>query len=429
MPAAVKEVRIYLRPRVTCPHCWETFASEETLWVAAHPELVNDPRLGSDKHQRFLPTRFNAEGNALDVRGMPCQELACPRCHLLIPRALLELPPVFISIAGTPSCGKSYFLASMTWTLRQTLPRDFRLSYADADPQSNLILSQYEEQQFLNPNPDQLVKLKKTQPEGDDYDTVKYGEQGVTYPRPFLFTIRPTQQHPSASDTRRVAKLLCLYDNAGESFLPGEDTIIKPVTRHLSQSHAILFCFDPTQDPRFRQACIGRTSDYQIDEAPVTARQETVLHEIVSRVRQHSGLKQTERRRRPLIVVVTKYDAWWPLHNYERLPVPWRRLGNSSLSCLDMQLIEKVSQSTRDLLSQVSPELVAAAEEFSEQTWFIPVSATGCSPEYMGEIDGKKAWGVRPRNMKPMWCEVPLLTALASVAGGLVPICNRSSKA
>lgn len=425
MATATKEIRIFLRSRVTCPHCWETFAPEETLWVAVHPELMGDARLGSDKAQRFLPTRFNPEGNALDTRGMACQELACPQCHLVIPRPLLELPPVFLSIAGSPACGKSYFLTAMTWMLRQTMPRNFRLSYADADPQSNLILHQYEEMQFLNPNPDELVRLRKTEEQGDAYDLVRYGEQAFTYPRPFMFAIRPTQQHPSAADARRVAKLLCLYDNAGESFLPGRDTVVNPVTRHLSQSHAILFCFDPTQDPRFRQACAGRTHDYQIETAPVTSRQETVLHEIVNRVRQHTGLRQTERRRRPLIVVVTKYDAWWPLHNYERLPAPWRSVSRNGLAALDMALIKKVSDATRELLNQATPELVAAAEEFSEQTWFIPVSATGSSPE-CEKVDGTAIWGMRPRNMNPMWCETPLLLALATAAGGLVPISRAS---
>ena len=201
MPSGVKEIRINLRTRITCPHCWETFPPEETLWVAAHPDLLNDARLGSDKPQRFLPTRFNPEGNAIDIRGVVCQDLACPRCHLIIPRALLELPPIFISIAGTPSCGKTYFLAAMTWMLRQTLPRDFCLSYSDADAQSNFTLNKYEEDQFLNPDPDAIVKLLKTDPHaGDGYDYVSYGEQRVMYPRPFLFTIRPTQQHPSATD-------------------------------------------------------------------------------------------------------------------------------------------------------------------------------------------------------------------------------------
>lgn len=425
MAVASSTVRISLRSRITCPHCWESFAPEDSLWVAAHPDLLDDPRLGADKHQRFLPTRFNADGNAIDVRGMPCQELACPNCHLGVPRELLELAPVFVSIAGTPSCGKSYYLAAMTWTLRHTLPRDFWLSFSDADPTCNQILRDYEHQQFLDTSSDKIVKLKKTEAKGGDaYDEVRFGEHNVSYPRPFLFAVRTAQNHPSIANASKVSKVLCVYDNAGESFLPGEDTVSNPVTRHLAKSHAILFCFDPTQDPRFREACRGRTSDYQIERAPVTMRQETVLHELVHRVRQHAGLGQTERRKQPLIVAVTKYDAWWPLNHYERLPLPWKQLGTNGLHGLDMGLIRKVSDAIRDLLKQVTPELVSAAEDFSEQTWFIPVSATGSTPEFLGTVDGKDAWGVRPKNMNPMWCEVPFLLALAGVAGGLVPVCK-----
>lgn len=416
------QVRINLRSRVTCPHCWEAFAPEETLWVAAHPELLGDARLGDDKPRRFLPSRFTAEGNAIDVRGAVCQDLACPRCHLISPRALLELAPLFVSIAGTPSCGKSYYLAAMTWKLRQTLPRDFELSYSDADPQSNLILNAYEEQQFLAPKQDEVVKLRKTEEQGDAYDEVRYGAQVVSYPRPFLFAVRPTAKHPGAADSKRIAKLLCLYDNAGESFLPGKDTVVNPVTRHLGKSQAVLYCFDPTQDPRFRSACANRTQDYQVAKAPVTARQETVLHEITSRVRQHTGLQQTEQRLEPLIVVVTKCDAWWSLMGNIPVPAPWNLAEDGKAPMrLNMAVVQKVSRAVRDLLSHFTPELVAAAEGFSRQTWYVPVSATGCSPEPL-QVNGATVWGVRPKNIRPMWCEVPMLLALAIAAPGSVTI-------
>lgn len=413
-----------LRSRVTCPHCWESYAPEESMWLAAHPNLMGDPRLGTDDPKRFLPTRFTPEGNAIDPLGMACQDLACPKCHLVNPRVLLELPPLFVSIAGTPSCGKSYYLAAMTWKLRQTLPRDFELSYADADPASNLILNEYEEQQFLSARQDEVVKLAKTDAVGGIYDRVLYGGRSVAYPRPFLFAIRPTARHPGAGPAKRVSRLLCLYDNAGESFLPGRDTLGDPVTRHLGQSKAVLFCFDPTQDPRFRDACSGKSRDFQIAEAPVTARQETVLHEITNRVRQLTGMRQTDRRKEPLIIVVTKCDAWWSLMNNPNVPAPWRRDGDGPCS-LDLTTIHLVSKAVRELLGKITPELVAAAEGFSEQTWFVPVSATGCSPEPV-EKNGRTVWGVRPRNIRPMWCEVPMLLALATAAPDAIQVLKKA---
>ena len=70
------------------------------LWVAQHAELLGDPVLGPEAFARFLPSRFNADGEALDARDMPCQILACPKCHLTIPRALIETTPLFVSMIG-----------------------------------------------------------------------------------------------------------------------------------------------------------------------------------------------------------------------------------------------------------------------------------------------------------------------------------------
>src|SRR4051812_13981506 len=304
---------IQLRNRVTCPHCWNIFPPEQALWIAQHPDLVGEPRLGDDQHQRFMPTRFTVDGAALDSRGFACHGLACPRCHLAVPRSLFETEPLFLSILGAPSCGKSYFLASMTWQLRKVLPKNFSLAFGDADPVSNDRLHGYEGLQFLNPDQDALVAIEKTETQGDLYDTVLFADQAVSYPRPFLFTVQPRDIHPNY---QKFSRILCLYDNAGESFLPGEDTAINPHTRHLALSRALLFLFDPTQDPRFRNACAGKSADPQMQGRTQrlarerAVRQETILLEAAARVRRYTGLAQNAKHRRPLVVIVTKYDSW-----------------------------------------------------------------------------------------------------------------------
>src|SRR5437667_12620553 len=106
MPAVAQT----LLRRTTCPHCWTKFAPADVLWISRHSDLLGDPRLGREEQQRFLPTRFDLDGNALDAKGFVCQNLACPKCHLSVPRALLETEPLCISILGTPACGKAYSL-------------------------------------------------------------------------------------------------------------------------------------------------------------------------------------------------------------------------------------------------------------------------------------------------------------------------------
>ncbi|MDO4559173.1 MAG: hypothetical protein Q4C47_09420, partial [Planctomycetia bacterium] len=172
-----------LLTKVTCPHCWETFPAEDTLYISQHPELLGDPRLGPDVPMRFLPLRFRVDGAALDPKEFPTTFLACPHCHLPVPRPMFEMPPVFFSMIGAPGSGKSYFLAAMTWKLRQVLPQLFHVTFTDADPEVNLRLQEYESIQFLNSDPNAVVKLAKTETFGDPYDAVQYGNQSVYYLR------------------------------------------------------------------------------------------------------------------------------------------------------------------------------------------------------------------------------------------------------
>lgn len=407
---------IALLRRTTCPHCWHSFAPEDVLWVSAHTDLLGDPRLGPEQPQRFLPTRFDVDGNALDARGFVCHQLACPQCHLSVPRALLESEPVFLSILGTPACGKSYFLTALTWELRRLLPQHFALSFADADPVSNRGLNEYEELLFLNPKSDDLIPLgdliRKTELQGELYDTVLYGNQSVSYPRPFLFSLQALENHPRYDPRDPVGRVLCLYDNAGEHFQPGKDSAANPVTHHLARSRLLLFLFDPTQDPRFRKLCQ--------DERPATgdgrtSRQEAVLHEAADRVRRYAGLSHQEKHQRPLLVVVTKADTWAHLLEDSALPEPWIHAG--SLQGMDVDRIEKVSGEVRGLMRRVCPEIVSAAENFAQHVVYLPVSALGQSP-VPDPSTGRLA--IRPRDVRPAWATVPLLYGLYRWLPGIV---------
>lgn len=407
--------------QTTCPHCWATFAPEEILWISAHTDLLGDPRLGADHQQRFLPTRFNLEGKALDARGFVCQAHACPKCHLSLPRAMLETEPTFVSILGTPACGKSCFLTALVWELRRLLPLHFALSFVDADTISNRSLNEYEESLFLNPHADDLVPLanliRKTEIGGNDlYDTVTYGNQQVSYPRPFLFTLQPQEHHPNYAAAPSVASVLCLYDNAGEHFRAGEDSTSTPVTRHLTQARLLLFLFDPTQDFRFRQLCRKPDGLSPGRNGSRSSRQEAVLVEATDRVRRALGLPQNVKHKRPLIVIVTKYDAWDHLLENRIRQEPWVETGR--LAGVDTDLVERRSSELRALLLRVCPEIVRRAEDFSQQVVYVPVSALGQSPV---PDPRSRALVIRPRDIQPVWATVPLLYGMCRWMPGLIP--------
>ena len=411
----MKYIESELLTKATCPNCWSDFPVENVKWVSAHEELIGDYRLGSEFQQRFRPTRFDVNGNAVDIKGLSCQELACPQCHLKVPRSVLVFNPFFLSIAGTPSCGKSFFLASMSWQIRKTLPKDFDLLLSDSDGECNKILNDYEEQLFFNSDSSNLAKLAKTDVVGDWYSIVQYDEQIVNYPKPFYFDLRPSNKHFNSKLERRISRLLCLYDNAGESFLPGADTVSSPVTRHLGLAQSWLFCFDPTQDPRIRKELKDKSDDHQVVEGPVTARQESVLNEMVNRIRRHSTMGLKEKSDKPLIVVCTKYDAWAKLLG--ELPDPWGVSARSKCGVLDLSKIEAVSSRLEKILQEFCPEVVAASQSISSNVFYVPVSATGTAP-VKDSITGD--YMIRTDQIAPVWCEVPVLLALAFRAPKLV---------
>jgi hypothetical protein len=277
-PAASRSLR-----RLTCPHCWHRFAPEKILWISRHAELAGDEVLGPEAPIRFLPTRFTIEGQAIDGRGIACHWLACPVCHLSIVREMLDMDPLFVSIIGVPSSGKSYFLASMTWELRRLMSIKFSMTFADADLVSNRALNEYEESLFLGGS----REIRKTELQGELYDGIKLGQQIVSLPRPFMFTVRPPARQVGPT---QVGRLLCLYDNAGEHFQPGMDSVASPVTQHLAKSRVLMFLFDPTQSKAFREKCQTFSEDPQILNARQMHRQDTVLTEAALRVRRYAGM-------------------------------------------------------------------------------------------------------------------------------------------
>ena len=415
--------------RITCPHCWEQFAPEKLLWVAEHTDLMGDHRLGPDQPQRFLPTRFNIAGEAIDAKGFPCHELACPNCHLIVPRSLLELEPLFLSIFGAPASGKSYYLAALTWELRKTLPLIFRTGFADADPVMNQQLNDYEESVFSGTGSDRLVPLadliRKTEEQGDLYDTVSFGNQVVQFPRPFLFTIQPQPDHRNAQQAKKLARTICLYDNAGESFQPGKDSVAAPVTRHLAQSRVLFFVFDPTQDARFQRA-IGQVG-HSRTQTIRTMRQEPILQEAIARIRRFAGITHTEKHKRPLVVILTKFDLWWRLLECDPCPDPWQQVrsapdSTASIHAFDGQVVEQQSARAREVLLRIAPEIVTAAENFAEEVTFVPVTSVG----WRVLIDEKSGLpAIKPSEAAPYWATVPFLYGLTRTVPGLIPTIAR----
>jgi len=410
---------------VTCPNCWHTFHPEEVLFVSRHPDLLGDPVLGQEEYLRFLPTHFTVAGEAVDPKGLVTSDLACPRCHLSIPEPMLELPPLFISLVGSPASGKSYFLTTMVWELRRVLPQA-RMVFSDADPAANSPIHEYEQTLFMTPAPDQPTEIRKTQTNDSQlYRTSRISDATIRFPVPLQFSLQAMPSHPRFG-RGHVGRIVVLYDNAGEDFLPGGgDQAGSATVLHLAKSQIILTLFDPTQEPRFRSFC--KKDDPQITmglrpgrtSGPLLFRQETILTEAARRIRRYLGLSQEKRTGQPLIVVVPKFDLWESTSGISLDQRPYVQHGSNGILKVDMARIEKTSDAVRESIARFSPEYVAAAENLSERVRYIPVSSLGRSPEYICR-DNTAFYGIRPKDVSPKWVTVPLLYCLAKWAAGTI---------
>ena len=418
-----------IKSRLSCPHCWQDFPTDQLLSIAESLDLPPDPKLPRDRI-RFLPQRFNQACVALDPREVASEKMACPECHLAIPPSWLHLNNFFLSIAGAPASGKSYFLASMTWQLRKTMVQGFHTLFTDTDPQSNRRIVEYETTLFTgSDDPHKLVRIDKTEVSGDIYNNTIVNGIPTQLAQPFTYTTKPMPNHPLLQKANKTQQVVCVYDNAGEHFLPGRDSIETPVTRHMAQSDALLFVFDPTQDVRFRAECKEPVNDPQMKSQSDTKneiqsrihsiRQEVVLNNVLTQIRNLNSLPPHEKIKIPLIIVLTKYDAWiqlgrgkFPKGKAPEEQHPWKLTADGIINYYNSERVEKYSQIWRVMLLELIPSLVGAAEAEVEKVTYVAVSSTGGPPEF-GEpdADGIRPLCYRPINVKPIWAEVPFLHA------------------
>ncbi len=405
-----------LKPSAVCPHCWHRFRPDETLWIAQHPELLGDRLLSPEDQVRFLPSRFTPQGEAIDPLGARTRRLACPRCHLEIPQLVLERPMVIMSVAGSPSSGKSYFLASAMWKLREELARTFSVAFTDTDPAMNRVLAQNESRLFLSEDQNALVSIDKTELEGVQYNSVQFDPGVATLlAHPFIFTVRPARDHINGHAPDKLTTLLTLYDNAGEHFFPGADTNRAPGTQHLARAQVLMFVFDPTQDVRFRARLQGISGDPQLAAGARTTRQDQLLVEMARRIRLHAVLSPQERIAKPLFVVMSKSDIWAPLlREADGTPMdvasPPTMRDRPGLGKVSLRRVDRTSDRIRALLQEVAPEIVTAAEDAFERVIFVPVSALGTSPVLDAASGLLK---VPVSKIDPHWTTVPFVYSLA----------------
>lgn len=406
---------------VVCPHCWHDFHDDEAWYISRHPELRGDAVVADpDAFRRFGPheVKVDRSGIVKDTLGLEMTERACPRCHLQIPVEMLERRPYFVSVAGAPSAGKTYFLTSMLHTLGLQMARSFKFNFSYCDSHDVRAFKDYDKQLFQGSANEDTV-LPKTDMEMNTNVVALDGMRQVFLPKPFMFRFVPTQDHPYVAQGKAVADAnFVFYDNAGEAFDPDNGLHRQAeyrTTQHLKESAGVMFTYDPLQDGHVRDRLVG-SQDPQVTVRPQTCAQEAMLGNLIDQMRSFRGLSARDRIDVPLAVCVQKFDAWRSL-----LPA-WATIDDTSveylkqfeIAALDVGEISSNSLVVRQLLDDVAPQFVSLAESSFSVVRYFPVSALGTSPKLSGEVSGANTrLVVRRGDIHPVRVTDPLLWFLS----------------
>lgn len=389
----------------TCPICWFKFDPGDVMNIAVHGSLRGDEMLGEDQMQRFYATRFNDRGQALDAMGLAAPDLACPHCRRKLPPGFLDQPHHIFSVVGAPSSGKSYYLSVLVKILQSTLFQNFQITFRDADPSENVILTHMKTQLFSAGTPDEAF-LAKTDLEGALYETLPRQGRKVRLPKPFIFRL----SHPVAADS---GFSVVFYDNAGEHFEPTSNSADSPGAQHIAVASGIFFLFDPLHNTEFRHKLRGvqdpQLTSHRLDQ------QDVILAETEARIKSLLGLDSNQRVNTPLAVMVGKHDTWSHLLGSEPL-LPAITDGRISLPNLRAN-----SSRVRQLLMDTCPAIVANAEAISSNVCYFGISPLGCSPVEFTDREGHLRIGPDPRQIDPRQVDHPTLWVLSQVAPDLFP--------
>ncbi|MBT3638225.1 MAG: hypothetical protein HN531_14910 [Opitutae bacterium] len=399
-----------------CPICWLHFDGKHTKHISSHAELLGDSVLGKAEHRRFIPTKWDSSGNALDDFGLSAPDTACPHCHERLPAGFGEFQQHIFSIVGAPTSGKSYYLAILLKSLKRHLFHKFEVSFMDQDPEYNIELNDIINKLFTARSAPE-GRIQKTQMKGINYKQVTRGGQDVDLPKPYMFSI-------SRTNVENTDSCIVFYDNAGEHFLPNHSRAEDFHILHVAKASVLFFLYDPLVNIDVRHALVNVESD-QLELETVPDMQATILSQMNVKISRALGKPTAQKLDAPLAVVVGKCDIWHSL-------VPdWKKIVDPTGkdNVLNHRAIDSNSAIIRGFLNEYSPEIVATVERMSRTVRYFPVSAFGHKPKehVFKDSEGREVKDVAPEagKIKPFLIEIPTEWAISQTIPDLLPEVGR----
>ena len=241
-------------------HCPKCNAEHDSLWPSEYGILKRTCKCGEE-----LPTTF--------FNGRSKLKASCPSCKNTIES--LEARPVVIPIIGAPSVGKTFFVFSMVYYIKELLTKKTGHKF-----------------EFMNPYNETVYN--------SEISTLNSGQ-----------TLRKTtENNPIALNfflSKNGSKMLMFfYDSAGEAFSS---------TQHLSQHkfydyfHGLIFIIDPFSIPEIHGQYKNQLSA-NTSIRPSNYPLEDVYDASIINLEKNYGFKVTEKITKPVAILFSKSDAF-----------------------------------------------------------------------------------------------------------------------
>ena len=261
-----------------CPSCHEKFRLPEYLC----------PSCGA-VHCRLTPSSYGILrrtcqcGESLPAtfflnRGRLTSRCPNPDCHEFLDRSHTESRKAFIPIVGGPAVGKSAYLFAAVRTILSSEAPARRLDCSFVEEATRDRFDRVTDQLDHGEPPSKTIE---------------------TLPHAFNLELR---NHRGA-----WARLLYLYDPAGEAYVDAEGLVLH---KYHGYPSGLIFLIDPFSIPEVRRIYAHRLPAVEGKLKPSSLLVEDALARVLISLESHFGLGKTARVRAPAAVVVTKIDAF-----------------------------------------------------------------------------------------------------------------------
>lgn len=243
-------------------HCPKCNAEHDKLWPSEYGILKRTCKCGEE-----LPTTF--------FNGRSKLRASCPNPDCKNTIESLEARPVVIPIIGAPSVGKTFFVFSMVYYIKELLTKKTGHKF-----------------DFMNPYNESVYN--------SEISTLNSGQ-----------TLRKTTENNPIALNFFLSKngsksLMFFYDSAGEAFSS---------TQHLSQHkfydyfHGLIFIIDPFSIPEIHGQYKNQLST-NTSIRPSNYPLEDVYDASIINLEKNYGFKVTEKITKPVAILFSKSDAF-----------------------------------------------------------------------------------------------------------------------